>query len=101
MALVLAQISPAVRFGRSDSYRARALPPRLFPATLLALLQPTYLPILGADEKLLAATVTSERSHLLEAYRCLTATLFYRHRPHSFDFRSVGNSYGKQPPFHW
>ena len=35
-----------------------------------------------ADEELLAATVTPERSHLLEACCCLAATLFYRHRPH-------------------
>ena len=39
--------SPVVRFGRSASDRARAPPPKLFPTTLLALLQPTYLPILG------------------------------------------------------
>src|ERR1035437_1008481 len=32
--------TPVVRFGRSASYRARALPPRLFQATLPAFLQP-------------------------------------------------------------
>jgi hypothetical protein len=35
-----------------------------------------------ADEELLAATVTPECSHFLEAYRFLAATLFYRYRPH-------------------
>jgi transposase-like protein len=35
-----------------------------------------------ADEELLAATVTPECSHLLEAYRFLAATLFYCYRPH-------------------
>jgi len=35
-----------------------------------------------ADEELLAATVTPERSHLLETHGFLAATLFYRHRPH-------------------
>jgi len=34
------------------------------------------------DKELLAATVTPKRSHLLEAYRFLAATLFYRYRPH-------------------
>jgi hypothetical protein len=43
-----------------------------------------------ADEELLAATVTSERSHLLEAYRCLTATLFYRYRPHPLILDQLG-----------
>jgi hypothetical protein len=38
---------PAARFGRSASCRARALPPKLFQATLLAFLQPAYLPIVG------------------------------------------------------
>jgi hypothetical protein len=35
-----------------------------------------------ADEELLTATVTPERSHLLEAYCFLAATLFYRHCLH-------------------
>jgi hypothetical protein len=35
-----------------------------------------------ADEELLAATVTPERSHLLEACCFLAATLFYRHCLH-------------------
>src|SRR6267143_5576778 len=35
-----------------------------------------------ADEELLAAAVTPERSHLLEAYGFLAATLFYRHCLH-------------------
>src|SRR5580704_3301037 len=33
-------------------------------------------------EELLAATVTSERSHLLGTYGFLAAALFYCHRPH-------------------
>src|SRR5690242_17041426 len=37
----------AVRFGPSASYRARVLPPRLFPATSPAFLQRIYLPISG------------------------------------------------------
>jgi hypothetical protein len=37
----------AIRFGRSASYRARVLPPRLFQATSPAFLQPIYLPIVG------------------------------------------------------
>ena len=36
-----------VRLGRSASYRARALPPKLFQAILLAFLQPAYLQIVG------------------------------------------------------
>ena len=35
-----------------------------------------------ADEEFLPATVTPERSHLLEAYGFLAATLFYRHCLH-------------------
>ena len=35
-----------------------------------------------ADEELLAATVTPERSHLLKAGCSLAATLFYRHCLH-------------------
>ena len=35
-----------------------------------------------AYEELLAATVTPERSHLLEAYCFFAATLSYRFRPH-------------------
>jgi len=35
-----------------------------------------------SDEELLPATVTPERSHFLEAYCFLAATLFYRHCLH-------------------
>jgi hypothetical protein len=35
-----------------------------------------------ADEELLAASVTPEYSHLLEAHRFLAATLFYCYRTH-------------------
>ena len=48
------QINSAVRFGRRGSHRARALPRAPFPATLLALPQPTCLPTLGRlDARLL------------------------------------------------
>ena len=44
------EASPVIRFGRSASYRARALPPELFPAIVLAFLQPTCLLIVGCGQ---------------------------------------------------
>jgi hypothetical protein len=67
----------------------------VFPITLVLLSKHLFQPLclffgnrliyrswVVADEKLFAATVTSERSHLLEVCCFLTATLFYRYRPH-------------------
>ena len=74
--------SPKVRFGLNASCRAHALPPELFQATfkprcLLFCGRLIYGLWLLAEHELLAATLTPERSHLLEPCRILGATLFY------------------------
>ena len=75
--------TPAVRFDRSVSYRARVLRQGPFPATSLVFLQPTYPPKRDCGHKeILAATVTPERAHLLETGYFLTAALLYRHCSH-------------------